>query len=275
MLGLRELRERAGLHEVALAAMLKVPVQKLEALEAGRYDELPDLTFARALASSVCRALKADPAPVLAGLPQSGAVRLGESESAINSPFPVKQEVAMNSPVQTSSSWHKAAWAAAVLLLLALLSWWGLPWWMSPQEAQSVATDTVDAPASAVAEPAVPQPVNVPDEPVTAPALALAPSAAMPAPATAPEPSGVATASDAAPLFKVEARQLTWLQVKDVNGKVLLERNLPAGESASIATGGPLYVAVGRADAVDVTVRGQVMDLQPHSRNQVARFEVK
>ena len=52
---LREAREAAGLHIAALAAALKVPVKKLEALEAGRYDELPDLTFARALASSACQ----------------------------------------------------------------------------------------------------------------------------------------------------------------------------------------------------------------------------
>ncbi|MBU7575138.1 MAG: helix-turn-helix domain-containing protein, partial [Hydrogenophaga sp.] len=55
---LRAAREAAGLHIAALAAALKVPVKKLEALEAGRYSELPDLTFARALASSACRHLK-------------------------------------------------------------------------------------------------------------------------------------------------------------------------------------------------------------------------
>ena len=59
---LRAAREAAGLHIAALAAALKVPVRKLEALEAGRYGELPDLTFARALASSACRHLKVDPA---------------------------------------------------------------------------------------------------------------------------------------------------------------------------------------------------------------------
>ena len=66
---LRAAREAAGLHIAALAAALKVPVRKLEALEAGRYEELPDLTFARALASSACRHLKIDPAPVLEQIP--------------------------------------------------------------------------------------------------------------------------------------------------------------------------------------------------------------
>ncbi len=62
---LRQAREAAGLHVSSLAASLKVPVRKLEALEEDRYEELPDAVFVRALASSVCRTLKVDPAPVL------------------------------------------------------------------------------------------------------------------------------------------------------------------------------------------------------------------
>ena len=58
--------KRTGLHVATLAAALKVPVHKLEALEADDIDALPDAVFARALAASVCRSLKIDPAPVLA-----------------------------------------------------------------------------------------------------------------------------------------------------------------------------------------------------------------
>ena len=68
---LRAARERQGLHLAALAAQLKVAPRKLEALEADRYDELPDATFVRALAASMCRVLKIDPAPVLERLPQA------------------------------------------------------------------------------------------------------------------------------------------------------------------------------------------------------------
>ena len=50
---LREARELEGLDIAALAVSLKVPVKKLEALEADRFDLLPDTVFARALAASV------------------------------------------------------------------------------------------------------------------------------------------------------------------------------------------------------------------------------
>ena len=84
---LRDAREAAGLHVAALAVALKVPVRKLEALEAGQFDLLPDAVFVRALAASVCRTLKIDPAPVLAKLPHNGIPRLADTQSGINAPF--------------------------------------------------------------------------------------------------------------------------------------------------------------------------------------------
>ena len=67
---LRQAREAAGIHIAALASALKVPVARLQALEDERFDLLPDPPFIRALAASVCRVLKLDAAPILAGLPQ-------------------------------------------------------------------------------------------------------------------------------------------------------------------------------------------------------------
>jgi cytoskeleton protein RodZ len=96
---LRQSREAAGLHIAALAAALKVPVKKLEALEAGRYEELPDMTFARALASSACRQLKIDPAPVLEQIPVGHRPQLGDSAQTINTPFKHSQDPAPLNPM--------------------------------------------------------------------------------------------------------------------------------------------------------------------------------
>ena len=84
---LRQAREEAGLHVATLAATLKVPVRKLEALEEDRYDELGDAVFVRALASSICRTLKADPQPVLQRLPNTASPRLVHEGEGINAPF--------------------------------------------------------------------------------------------------------------------------------------------------------------------------------------------
>jgi cytoskeleton protein RodZ len=84
---LRRAREAAGMHIAALAVSLKVPVKKLEALEQDRFDLLPDAVFVRALASSVCRTLKLDAAPVLGRLPQTSAPKLTYQGAGINAPF--------------------------------------------------------------------------------------------------------------------------------------------------------------------------------------------
>ena len=84
---LKEVREASGLHIAALAAALKVPVKKLEALEAGRYSELPDMTFARALASSACRQLKVDPTPILRQIPVGSSPKLGDRGPSLNAPY--------------------------------------------------------------------------------------------------------------------------------------------------------------------------------------------
>jgi cytoskeleton protein RodZ len=70
---LRQYREGTGLHIVALSSALKVARAKLEALEADRLDELPDIVFARALAMSCCRYLGKDAEPVLALMPGHAA----------------------------------------------------------------------------------------------------------------------------------------------------------------------------------------------------------
>jgi len=84
---MRQAREAAGLHVAALAVAMKIPVKKLEALEADRLDLLHDAVFVRALAGSVCRALKIDPAPILTKLPLNTAPKLKSDELGINAPF--------------------------------------------------------------------------------------------------------------------------------------------------------------------------------------------
>ena len=70
---LRAAREKQGLHIAALAAAIKVAPRKLDALENDRWHELPDATFTRALAQTVCRTLKIDARPVLDLLPAAGS----------------------------------------------------------------------------------------------------------------------------------------------------------------------------------------------------------
>jgi cytoskeleton protein RodZ len=85
---LRQAREASGKSIQALAHQLRVPVKKLEALEAGRYEELPDMAFVRALSQSLCRTLNLDSVALMALMPKSSQPSLNhEKLSGINDPF--------------------------------------------------------------------------------------------------------------------------------------------------------------------------------------------
>lgn len=283
---LRQAREAAGLQVAALAAMLKVPVDRLQALEDGRYQELPNLTFARALASSVCRALKIDPVPVLQSLPRAVEVRLGSDQPLETGHFSStrRRPVVALSGLGLRSS---LVWALLVLALAVVL-WWWLPQREASLPAEgAVAPQVVQEPAGAPprALPADPAPAAatpvVPAQPDPAQPVPPAVAPAVPAPAAdkpaapvsaAPAPATLAAAQ---PLLQLRARAATWVQLKNAAGKELQQRTLQAGQTLDYDGDAPLQVVLGRADGVEVIVRGQVLDTSAYAAKKVARFEVK
>ncbi len=274
---LRAARESAGLHIAALAAALKVPVRKLEALEAGRYNELPDLTFARALASSACRHLKVDPAPILEQIPQGVAPQLGHSRHAINAPFKPASDPAPANPL----SWlSRPAMLAAIVLLLGALVIVFLPRAQDPQAADA-GVDTVVTPV----EPVAAEEPGVAAEPVesaaaSASGMPAAVTLVAPVPEAAPAASAPATVAPRTPvaagsLLTIAATGDSWVEVTNGAGSVVVQRMLKAGDAVDFSSAPPYTVVLGRAESAQVTVRGRPFDVTAIARNNVARFEVK
>lgn len=285
---LRTAREAEGLHIAALAVSLKVPVNKIEAIEADKLHLLPDLVFARALASSMCRALKIDPVPVLERMPSSFAPPMKTDESGINAPFRVPGEVS------SLAFWHhlsKPVVLAVVALLVGALVLLFAPF--------SPTTEDLAVVSPSAVEPS-PPPVNVsaqPDSVVPVDGAAASPGVVPPvsdallniSPVAAGLSSAVVPTSPAldtsAPtiegsgavtgLLMLKARNASWVQVIDGAGVVQVRKTLAAGETLAVSGVLPLAVVLGRADAVDVQVRGQPFDLAGRTKDSIARFEVK
>ena len=292
---LREAREAHGLHIEMVAAALKVPPQKLMALEADDIASLPDPVFARALASSVCRALRIDPAPVLAKLPSTQKVSLAETDrtlrSNINSGTP-----RWNGNARSSGLPSRPLLIVVLLLLIGAGALFWLPQSVFDQLSASVSrlaargdAGAESAPASgpasvasgAVAE-TVPTQAVATGGPVVGEAPAAAPVPGAPAvTAAAPAAAAPAAAAAAAPASSSQqlvfvAREECWITVTEAGGKQLLRRSLQAGETVGLSGTLPLSVVVGRASSVDVQVHGQPFDLKPFTKGGgVARFEVK
>lgn len=274
---LREAREAAGLHIAALAAALKVPVKKLEALEAGRYDELPDMTFARALASSACRHLKIDPAPVLAQIPLGHRPQLGDATQAINAPFKGVGDPAPLNPVGWLS---RPAVLAAIALLLGALVLLFMPERLGSPQTDAVmppSTTPVAPPAVVTVEPSQPPAGTasaVVDATQSASTLTVATTAA-PLTTTTPQASVAAQDAANAALLRITGTGESWVEVANGTGTVVARRMLTVGDVIEFSAAPPYSVVLGRADAAQVTVRGQPFDVTPYARNSVARFEVK
>ena len=299
---LRDAREAAGLHIAALAVALKVPVAKLEALEADNFSALPDMVFVRALASSVCRTLKIDPQAVLALLPQGEGPRLSAGDVGLNAPVKGFAGRSSAAPFKGAGS-RSFVWAVGLLLIGAALMMFlprGLDADLSALLKQPETTTKIPMPTGNVAQEisvAVGAEQRVPS---AAPAAAAAPAPAAAAgvgvelPAgESIKPAGIAShpivlpsveasAPSSAPaadapsgVLAFKARSESWIQVRDAAGALVLQRNLAPNELVSVSGVLPLAVVIGRADATEVFVRGKPYDIGPVSRENVARFEVK
>lgn len=219
---LRQAREASGLHIAALAVSMKVPVKKLEALEADRFDQLPDAVFVRALASAMCRALKVDAAPILDKLPQTQVPRLDTEQRAINTPFRTPSEVTR--PMALPSFVRQPAVLAVLSLLLAAL---GVTFWPQGNDSTTVA----DVPA-------------------------MQPAAALP---SQPETIPSAVPMNAAPANAAVAAATT--PVQDANGKavgapeIIAAPQAAAPAVASTSTAAPVAIAAPSVAAVPATAQ--------------------
>ncbi|MBL8349542.1 MAG: helix-turn-helix domain-containing protein [Burkholderiaceae bacterium] len=269
---LREARQRQGLHIAALAASIKLPPAKLEALEAGRYGELPDAAFTRALALTLCRVLKIDPAPVLAQLPDTPDTGLARVDSGLNTPF--RERPGRIDPTVWLPWRHPVLWIVAFLLVAAAA--FVLVPSVSVVGGSSPAADATPmpvmppaAPAASVPEAGEPAAAAAPE----APASAVPGAAAGAAPAAPAAASAAATAASAAgDALVLRAVQTTWVQVVDGGGQTQMERLVPAGETVALTATPPLRLRIGNASGTELSWRGQPVDLKSIARNNIANL---
>lgn len=305
---LRAAREAAGVDIAVLAAALKVPVQKLEALEGDHYDLLPDIAFTRGLAQSICRRFKVDPATVLALLPELPTRRV--PREGLNAPFDAKDS--HGSSLRGSSGGggrhFRMSWliVIAVILVLAAIALFFVPSSLLSQlrgvntsetssSLSSSDTGSNEGTSDAAAVPvqandpgsSVTQAPDVTPEPSAAPSASDAGATPAVAAAAVPATAPAATPADLAkPLVEANANVSggvitfaasaeSWIDVRSPAGNVLATRRLRSGETLNLPNVAPPFrVVVGNARATVVTLRGQPYDLKPFERGNVARFEV-
>ena len=282
---LREARQAQGFDVATLAALLKVPVQKLQVLEQDQFDLLLDPVFARALASSMCRILKLDPALVLQRLPAITAFDVTSQNRGINAPF--RPRDGGHSASMWSHISRPAILFGLVLLLGALILVFlpviqkeiaryrqdgaGL---VAPSSDSIITTPvTTSITAGNSTSERTPNLAVEPLVPAEAETFISAPAKLQTSPV--PRPSESSATVDANATVTFNAKGESWVKVTDAKGEVVLSRTLRSGETVNASGALPLVVVVGRADAIEVMVRGQAFGIDGVTKNNIARFEVK
>jgi cytoskeleton protein RodZ len=271
---IRAAREQRGLHIAALAAAIKVPQRKLEALENDRYDELLDMTFTRALAQTVCRSLKIDAQPVLDLLPQAPgtAPKLQHVSNGLNAPF--REKPGVDDGMDWSWLRRPVFWGTLLVLAAAAAvafmpeRFFGA---LRGVGAKAPAT-TSAAPTVAVVPPAATTGALPPATDGTA-TTALGAPAAVEAPASAAALAGAVKPAGSA-LLAVKVSSESWVEVQDAKGQTLLSRKVLAGESLGLDGEVPLRLTIGNASATQITFRGQLVDLSSNTVANVARLQL-
>jgi len=285
-------RRNLGLSLGDIARQLKLSVRQVEALERDDYAAFAGSVFVRGFLRNYARLLNLDadeliaaatPAPV-AGVAAAPVAALAERQAA--------------TPERSRRLLMSAVIGALVVIAVVLLA-------SNAARDRQADAPSNDAPAlqpppAAVAQPESPavsppapaSPADVPARaPVTAAAVAPSPGSGTPAPAqSAPVPEAPNAATDAteAPtkphllvsgngpaqvhmVFEGES----WVEVRDANGTTIFSRLNSPGTERLIRGTPPLSLVVGNASSVKLLYHDKEVDLQPHTRVDVARITLE
>lgn len=271
---LAEARQAQNLAAADVARQLKLSVWQVEALEAGRYQQLPGPIFVRGFIRNYARIVKLDPEELLrtAGdsLPQQ-ATR-PETPPSRDIPFPTTE----------AARWPK--YAAAAVVIFGVLAVYEFVF--NDHEPENTARQTdaaTPAPAaSEVKRAAAAAPVQAGREyrPLQTEAVA-APVAVEPTPAVQPSAQPVAQAAPAvaerAPRrgekqVRLDFDRESWVEIRDRNEKVIFSQLNRPGTSQQVVGLPPFSVVVGNAHGVRMTFDDQPVDLASHTKIDVARL---
>jgi len=283
---LRQAREEQGLSQMEAARDLHLTSKVINAIEEDNFELIPSFVFARGYIRSYARHVGLDGQALVAafdtvyGVPDLGArpisgVRKGGLQS------------------KPSDTWVKLISIVFVIGLLAA----SIVWWQSQNGSLTLpqlTSEAVEASSSDV--------VDGGDDNIDLALLSIIQSdvgETMPAEEATPEVNAVAEVSTLAEVGVVaqdDKEQLSiavadvdvlglgqarlvmvfekdcWVEIKDGNGKMILSDLYSAGDTIDQVVTSPIEVLLGRSSGVSsMTFGGKIIDLEPHTRKDIAR----
>lgn len=243
---LREARAALGLTIADVAQSIKFSPRQIETLERNDFDKLPGATFVRGFIRSYAKLLRLDEQALLRMLDQNTP----HADLQIN--LPEDTGAALPQPgEQRNYLPHLVLVVVLAALVLALFSFFD---WPSKSDAPKPASNapTVAAPMARIEQP----------------------------PATRYEPGQPVPPSD--PLAGPDIRQLvfvfedkSWVEVKDSTQRVIFAQNNEPGTRQIVNGKPPFALVIGNSSRVQLQFEDRQIDLQPHTKVDVARLTLE
>jgi cytoskeleton protein RodZ len=255
---LAQARAALGLSIADIAQQLKFGARQIEAMEQGRFEELPSGTFARGMVRSYARLLKLDAEQLVGRMAARVAVPdNAEAVASIRRPIPITETGRSGNLIYAALSLAILGVSAAVLF-----------GWQRERAAAARLTFVAAAqPPQAAPEPqrlAAASPIEMSPSNLVSP-----PSVAAPAP-SAPSP---ATQDKHRIVLKFERD--SWVEIRGRDGKTLFSQLNPAGSEKTVEGRPPFALIIGNAQFVRLSYDDRQIDLAPHVKVEVARFTLE
>ena len=231
-LQLKQARERRGISLRQIASATKIATGALEALERGDFSRLPGGIFSRAFVRAYAIEVGLDPEETVRQYTELADALAASSLREVATAEITDDDRRFLERQRKAGVWLRVIAAALVVTVGALLFWW----WLSVARRDSAAS----------AAPTLTEQAALPVAPATS-----EPAQENPGPAATSAP-----AAGHAVVIQLHADASCWVRVT-ADGKLVLSRNLAAGESQTVQAEREVAVQFGSAGAISWSINGK------------------
>ena len=258
-----------------VSQQIKYGVKQIAAIEADDYAKLPGATFVRGMIRSYAKLVQIDPAPLLTDLARRdipGSVTVDLRTSG--------QEPFIEGSAKSSNRLYVLL-SVAALVAVAIVAY---EWRLSPLDTGEVVTikpkaAAVDARSVVPVQAAAPAPAPLPSAEPMVPASVTQAAPTVEArtaePVAAAAPAAGALSVGGQKRIELEFDQLSWVEIKQADGKVLLSQLNQPGTRQAIDGVPPFDVVIGNAAKVRLRYNDAPVDLRPYFKVDVARLKLE
>lgn len=224
-----------------IESVLRIRADQIEAIEQGNAEKLPARVYAIGFVRSYSEFL---------GLDGDKMVALFKSQSAGQDTTPE-----LNFPIAANDSKAPPFWLAGVCVLVLII---GLAVSMSGEKAERAEIEAVPAVPPALKSENLERAMNPPpaeEETQTAPS-----DNALNEPQTSTTASSQTPEKPARKGITLKIKENSWVEIRDLNDKVILSRVLKAGEKYFIPERANLSMSIGNAGGIEVELDGKPLE---------------